>query len=181
MVPAPAALIDKAASTEKVVAAPRLGEEAADTPKDVPMTSFSILFARHKGDLNTLVAGARSIDNLVSGDRILIAEGCTHHQQADDIGHVKIPRWLRQAVGGELEFDWVSGSDFPTDLSSYQLIVHCGSCMLNRREMLHRLAVAREQNVPIVNYGVLIAHIHGILGLALSPFPLAQLIYEEEL
>jgi [FeFe] hydrogenase H-cluster maturation GTPase HydF len=154
---------------------------AADTPKSVSLTSFSILFARHKGDLNTLVEGACAIDDLQIGDKILIAEGCTHHQQADDIGHVKIPRWLRQAVGGELQFDWASGSDFPTDLSSYQLIVHCGSCMLNRREMLHRLAVAREYDVPIVNYGVLIAHIHGILGRALSPFPLAQLIYEEGL
>lgn len=152
---------------------------AADTPSDVALTSFSILFARHKGDLNTLVEGARSIDKLEIGDKILIAEGCTHHQQADDIGHVKIPRWLRQVVGGELQFEWVSGSDFPADLSSYRLIVHCGSCMLNRREMLYRLAVAREQNVAIVNYGVLIAHIHGILGRALSPFPLAQLIYEE--
>jgi [FeFe] hydrogenase H-cluster maturation GTPase HydF len=154
---------------------------AADTPQGVLLTSFSILFARHKGDLNTLVSGARAIDNLEIGDKILIAEGCTHHQQADDIGHVKIPRWLRQAVGGELQFDWVSGADFPADVSGYQLIVHCGACMLNRREMLYRLAIAREHNVPMVNYGVLIAHIHGILGRVLSPFPLAQLIYEEGL
>ncbi|MBU2703137.1 [FeFe] hydrogenase H-cluster maturation GTPase HydF [Sporomusaceae bacterium BoRhaA] len=152
---------------------------AADTPQGVELTSFSILFARHKGDLNSLVAGARRIDELKIGDRILIAEGCTHHRQADDIGHVKIPRWLRQIVGGELEFDWVAGGDFPSDLSSYQLIVHCGACMLNRREMLSRLALAHEQNIPIVNYGVLIAHVNGILSKALSPFPLAQLIYEE--
>lgn len=152
---------------------------AADTPQGVKLTSFSILFARHKGDLNSLVAGARRIDELKIGDRILIAEGCTHHRQADDIGHVKIPRWLRQVVGGELEFDWVAGGDFPSDLSSYQLIVHCGACMLNRREMLSRLALAHEQNIPMVNYGVLIAHVNGILSKALSPFPLAQLIYEE--
>ncbi|MDU2065285.1 MAG: [FeFe] hydrogenase H-cluster maturation GTPase HydF [Sporomusaceae bacterium] len=153
---------------------------AADTPPEVLLTSFSILFARHKGDLNTLVAGARAVDQLQPGDKILIAEGCTHHRQADDIGQVKIPRWLRQHVGGELEFDWVAGSQFPDDLSPYRLIIHCGSCMLNRREMLHRLAMAREQNVPIVNYGVLIAHLHGILSRALRPFPLAKMIYEDE-
>lgn len=152
---------------------------AADTPPDVLLTSFSILFARHKGDLNTLVAGAKAIEKLKPGDRILIAEGCTHHQQADDIGKVKIPRWLRQAVGGELQFDWMAGNQFPRDVAKYQLIVHCGGCMLNRREMLHRLAVAREAGVPIVNYGVLIAHVLGILKRALRPFPLAQMIYEE--
>lgn len=152
---------------------------AADTPSNVLLTSFSILFARHKGDLNTLVAGAKAIEKLKPGDRILIAEGCTHHQQADDIGKVKIPRWLRQAVGGELQFDWTAGNQFPRDVAKYQLIVHCGGCMLNRREMLHRLAVAREAGVPIVNYGVLIAHVLGILKRALRPFPLAQMIYEE--
>lgn len=154
---------------------------AADTPPDVLLTSFSILFARHKGDLNTLVAGAKAIEKLEPGDRILIAEGCTHHQQADDIGKVKIPRWLRQAVGGELQFDWTAGNQFPQNVAKYQLIVHCGGCMLNRREMLHRLAIAREAGVPIVNYGVLIAHVLGILKRALQPFPLAQMIYEEGL
>lgn len=152
---------------------------AADTPQDVQLTSFSILQARYKGDLETLVAGAKAIDTLKPGDKVLVAEGCTHHRQADDIGRVKIPRWLRQAVGGELDFTWVSGGDFPRDLSQYKLIVHCGSCMLNRREMLHRLSLARESNVPIVNYGVLIAHVHGILYRALAPFPAAQLILEE--
>lgn len=152
---------------------------AADTPDDVWLTSFSILFARYKGDLETLVAGAKAIDNLKPGDRILIAEGCTHHQQADDIGRVKIPRWLRQAVGGELAFDWVSGGDFPRDLAAYRLIIHCGACMLNRRAMLHRLSVARESGVPIVNYGVLIAHLHGILPRALAPFPAARLILDD--
>lgn len=152
---------------------------AADTPDEVLLTSFSILFARHKGDLETLVAGAKAIDRLQPGDRVLIAEGCTHHRQADDIGKVKIPRWLRQMVGGELNFEWVSGGAFPSALTDYQLIVHCGACMLNRREMLYRLSEAREKRVPIVNYGILIAHVHGILQRALKPFPLAQMIFEE--
>lgn len=151
----------------------------ADTPPEVMLTSFSILMARHKGDLETLVAGAKAIESLQPGDRILISEGCTHHRQADDIGKVKIPRWLRQAVGGELEFEWVSGGTFPADLKKYKLIVHCGACMLNRREMLYRLAIAREAGVPIVNYGLLIAQLHGILYRALAPFPLAQMILEE--
>lgn len=152
---------------------------AADTPPDVALTSFSILFARYKGDLETLAAGAKAIERLQPGDRVLIAEGCTHHRQADDIGRVKIPRWLRQAVGGELSFEWVSGGDFPRDLNEYKLIVHCGACMLNRREMLHRLSIARESGVPIVNYGVLIAQVHGILHRALAPFPAAQMILED--
>ncbi|MDT8903344.1 [FeFe] hydrogenase H-cluster maturation GTPase HydF [Anaeroselena agilis] len=152
---------------------------AADTPDDVWLTSFSILFARYKGDLETLVAGAKAIDKLKPGDKVLIAEGCTHHRQADDIGRVKIPRWLRQTAGGELSFEWVSGGDFPRNLNSFNLIVHCGACMLNRREMLHRLSVARESGVPIVNYGVLIAYVHGILPRALAPFPSARLILDE--
>lgn len=152
---------------------------AADTPPDVMLTSFSILFARYKGDLETLVAGAKAIGKLKPGDRVLIAEGCTHHRQADDIGRVKIPRWLRQEVGGDLEFSWVSGGDFPRDLSEYSLVVHCGSCMLTRREMLFRLSLARENAVPIINYGVLIAYVHGILYRALAPFPAARLLFEE--
>ncbi|HEY3424055.1 MAG TPA: [FeFe] hydrogenase H-cluster maturation GTPase HydF [Negativicutes bacterium] len=152
---------------------------AADTPPDVLLTSFSILFARHKGDLETLVAGAKAIEGLKTGDKVLISEGCTHHRQADDIGHVKIPRWLRQMVGGELEFEWASGGTFPADLAKYSLIIHCGACMLNRREMLYRLAIARENKVPIVNYGILIAHVHGVLRRALAPFPLAQMILDE--
>ena len=151
----------------------------ADTPAEVLLTSFSILMARHKADLETLVAGAKAVQNLKPGDHVLIAEGCTHHRQADDIGQVKIPRWLRQHVGGDLQFEWVSGGSFPRDLTPFQLIVHCGSCMLTRREMLHRLSTAREQGVPIVNYGVLIAYVHGILHRALSPFPAAQMILED--
>ncbi len=153
---------------------------AGDTPDDVLLTSFSILFARYKGDLETLVAGAKAIEKLHPGDAVLIAEGCTHHRQADDIGKVKIPRWLRQIVGGELNFEWVSGGQFPPNLKQYKLIVHCGACMLNRREMLHRLSVARENNVPIVNYGVLIAYVHGILRRALSPFPEIQWLLDDD-
>ena len=152
---------------------------SADTPDEVTLTSFSILMARHKGDLPTLVAGARAIDSLRPGDKVLIAEGCTHHHQADDIGRVKIPRWLQQVVGGDLDYEWVSGGSFPADICRFKLIIHCGSCMLNRREMLYRLAVARERGVPIVNYGVLIAKIHGILPRALKAFPLALRALEE--
>lgn len=144
---------------------------AADTPKEVLMTSFSILFARYKGDLAALAEGARAIEDLVPGDRVLIAEACTHHRVEDDIGTVKIPRWLRQIVGGSLDFKWSSGADLPSNLSDYKLIVHCGACMINRKEMLHRVMMAKDARVPIVNYGVLIAHVLGILPRALKPFP----------
>jgi [FeFe] hydrogenase H-cluster maturation GTPase HydF len=143
----------------------------ADTPPGVPMTSFSILFARYKGDLATLVSGALAVEDLQPGDRVLIAEACTHHRVADDIGTVKIPRWLRQCVGGELHFEWSSGIELPANLDRYKLIVHCGGCMINRREMLSRIMAARAAGVPIVNYGVLIAYMHGILRRALAPFP----------
>lgn len=143
----------------------------ADTPPDVLLTSFSILFARYKGDLESLVVGARAIDDLQPGDKVLVAESCTHHRVEDDIGTVKIPRWMRQYVGGELEFQWVSGTKFPANLSEYKLVLHCGACMTNRREMLSRIMQVRQAGVPIVNYGVAIAHLHGILRRALSPFP----------
>ena len=146
----------------------------ADTPPDVLLTSFSILFARQKGDLETLAAGAKAIDNLRPGDKVLVAEACTHHRVEDDIGRVKIPRWLHRHVGGELEFEWASGSTIPESLHEYKLIMHCGGCMINRREMLVRIAKAKEAGVPIVNYGVAIAHLMGILPRALSPFPEIQ-------
>lgn len=152
----------------------------ADTPKDIQMTSFSILMARYKGDLAGFVEGARAIDDLKIGDRVLVSEACTHHAQADDIGRVQIPRWLRQMVGGELEFGFSSGKDFPPDFNTYDLIVHCGGCMVNRREMLYRQRVAAEAGVPMTNYGVLLAKVHGILERALEPFPLARLAMEEE-
>ncbi|MHB8926787.1 MAG: [FeFe] hydrogenase H-cluster maturation GTPase HydF [Bacillota bacterium] len=152
---------------------------AADTPPDVMLTSFSILFARYKGDLEELVAGARAVDSLRPGDRVLIAEACTHHRMADDIGRVKIPRWLRQRVGGDLEFHWVSGVKYPDDLESYRLVVHCGACMINRREMLSRIGEAKARGVPIVNYGVLIAYLLGLLPRALEPFPAARQVIVE--
>jgi [FeFe] hydrogenase H-cluster maturation GTPase HydF len=152
---------------------------AADTPRDIPLTSFSILMARHKGDLIELTKGAKAIQSLSPGDKVLIAEACTHHRQSDDIGTVKIPRWLRQTVGGELQFEWFSGTGFPNNLQDFKLIVHCGACMINRREMMHRLALAKEQNIPIVNYGVLIACVHGILPRALEPFPAARMVLED--
>jgi len=151
----------------------------ADTPKEIQMTSFSILMARYRGDLAAFVAGAAAVDKLKIGDKVLISEGCTHHQQADDIGRVQIPRWLRQLVGGELEFGFSSGRDFPPDFDRYDLIVHCGGCMINRREVLYRQRVAGEAGVPMTNYGVLLAKVHGILDRALQPFPLAKLALSE--
>lgn len=153
---------------------------AADTPPDVPMTSFSILFARHKGNLISLVEGAKAVEDLVPGDKVLIAEACTHHRVEDDIGTVKIPRWLRQVVGGPLDFKWVSGHELPADIRDYKLIIHCGACMINRKEMLHRLMMAQQAGVPMVNYGVLIAYVLGILKRALAPFPQALEILEDK-
>lgn len=150
---------------------------AADTPVDVPMTSFSILFARFKGDLSTQVEGALAVEKLRAGDRVLIAEACSHHPIAEDIGRVKIPRWLTQYVGGKLEIRHVQGHDFPADVSPYKLIVHCGACMWNRREMLSRILHCRHAGVPITNYGLVIAYSLGILERALQPFPAALEIY----
>ena len=144
---------------------------AADTPLEVPMTTFSILFARLKGDLNEFVRGARSVDSLRPGDRILVLEACTHHPIGEDIGRVKIPRWLRQYTGMELEFEHLQGHDFPVDLSPYRMVIHCGSCMLNRREVISRILRCREAGVPITNYGVVITYSLGVLDRALSPFP----------
>lgn len=144
---------------------------AGDTPDEIPMTSFSILFARFKGDLTEFVRGALAIDKLKSGDRVLIAEACAHHPIADDIGRVKIPRWLTQYVGGKLHFDHVQGHDFKNDLSAYKLVIHCGGCMNNRREMLSRIVYCRRQGVPITNYGIAIAYSLGIFERALRPFP----------
>jgi [FeFe] hydrogenase H-cluster maturation GTPase HydF len=150
---------------------------AGDTPPAIPMTSFSILFARCKGDLIAFVRGAMAIDSLASGDRILVAEACTHHPIADDIGRVKIPRWLQRYVGGKLDFTHVQGHDFPDDLSGYKLVVHCGGCMWNRREMLTRLLRCRQAGVPITNYGMTIAYSLGIFERALGPFPAALETY----
>jgi [FeFe] hydrogenase H-cluster maturation GTPase HydF len=153
---------------------------AADTPQHIRLTSFSILFARYKGDLQTLVEGVKAVRNLKPSDRVLIAEACTHHPVEDDIGRVKIPRWLRAQVGGELAIDVKAGGGLlPENIKDYKLIVHCGACMLNRKEMISRIMQAKRANVPIVNYGVIMAHIHGVLHRALSPFPHLQSIVSE--
>lgn len=153
---------------------------AADTPPHIRLTSFSILFARYKGDLQTLVEGVLAVKNLKAGDKILIAEACTHHPVEDDIGRVKIPRWLRAQVGGDLEIEVKAGSGpLPENLSKYKLIVHCGACMLNRKEMLSRIMQAKRAGVPIVNYGVIMAYMHGVLHRALSPFPHLQTMIDE--
>jgi [FeFe] hydrogenase H-cluster maturation GTPase HydF len=152
---------------------------AADTPEDVPMTSFSILFSRFKGDLIAQTEGVRAIDTLKSGDKILIAEACSHRPLCEDIGRVKIPRWLRQFVGGTLEFDVVQGRDFPTDLSPYKLVIHCGACMWNRKAMMSRITRCQAAGVPITNYGLAIAHSLGILDRALAPFPAALEVYKK--
>ncbi len=146
---------------------------AGDTPEDVPMTSFSILFARYKGDLGEFVRGASAIERLRPGDHVLIAEACSHHPIGEDIGRVKIPRWLTQYVGGKLEFAHVQGHDFPEELAAYSLVVHCAACVWNRREMLSRILRCRQAGVPITNYGVAIAYSLGILERALAPFPAA--------
>ena len=142
-----------------------------DTPTHIPLTSFSILFARYKGDLGTAVQGAAALDQVQDGDKILIAEGCTHHRQCDDIGTHKIPGWIRQYTGKNPEFVFTSGTEFPDDVSGYRLVVHCGGCMLNEREMKYRTACCRDQGVPITNYGILIAQVTGILRRSLEPFP----------
>lgn len=152
---------------------------SADTDPEIPLTSFSILFARQKTDLAEMVRGIKRIESLSPGDKVLIVEGCTHHRQADDIGKVKIPRWIRQIAGGDIEFDWAAGAHYPKDISEYAVIVHCGGCMLNRREMQYRVRKARENGVYITNYGMLIAHVQGILSRALDPFPAAKLALEE--
>ncbi|APM39595.1 [FeFe] hydrogenase H-cluster maturation GTPase HydF [Clostridium kluyveri] len=152
---------------------------AADTPKDILMTSFSILFARFKGDLIELIKGVKAVKNLKDGDKVLIAEGCTHHRQSDDIGKVKIPRWIRQITGKKIDFEFSSGVSFTDDIKRYSLIVHCGGCMLNKSAMLHRINTAKEFKVPIVNYGILIAYVQGILDRALMPFPRAKMIWDE--
>ncbi|MDR1074071.1 MAG: [FeFe] hydrogenase H-cluster maturation GTPase HydF [Treponema sp.] len=144
---------------------------SADTPPDVPLTSFSILFARYNGLLAAAVEGVQTLDALKDNDAILISEGCTHHRQCDDIGAVKLPRWMRNYTGKRLEFAFTSGGDFPLDLSPYKLIVHCGGCMLNNREMRYRQKCAADQKIPITNYGVLIAHMQGILKRCVAVFP----------
>ncbi len=146
------------------------GKVSPLVPAEIPLTSFSILFARYKGQLDTLAAGAKALSALKDGDRVLISEGCTHHRQCNDIGTVKIPGWVRKYTGKELQFSFTSGGEFPADLQDYALVIHCGGCMLNEAAMRHRMELARAAGVPMVNYGVAIAQMHGILKRSLEPF-----------
>jgi [FeFe] hydrogenase H-cluster maturation GTPase HydF len=149
------------------------------TPDSIPLTAFSILLSRLKGDLIAQTRAAVKVDQLRPGDKVLVAESCTHHPIEEDIGRVKIPRWLQKYVGGDLEFTTVKGRDFPQDLSPYKLVIHCGACMWNRQEMISRIAECRRQGVPITNYGLVIAYSLGILERALEPFPEALAAYKE--
>jgi [FeFe] hydrogenase H-cluster maturation GTPase HydF len=153
---------------------------AADTPKDILLTSFSILFAKFKGELEPYIKGAKALDTLQHGDKILVLEGCTHHKSCDDIGTVKLPRWIRQYSGKDLTFTAYSGHGFPTDLSDYALVLMCGSCMLTRQEVQHRLAMIDAADLPIVNYGMAIAHVQGILHRSLQCFPMIQQLLDEK-
>lgn len=149
---------------------------SADTPEDIALTSFSILFAKYKGDLFKLVEGAKALKNLKAGDKVLIAEACTHHAQPDDIGTVKIPRWIKSHINSDIIFEFVSGRDYPDNLHEYKLVIHCGACTLNRKEMLNRIDSSLEKGTPIINYGLCIAYLHGIFERALKPFP--EVYYE---
>ena len=144
---------------------------AADTPEDIQLTSFSILMARYKGNLEQAVRGVTALDGLEDGDMVLISEGCTHHRQCDDIGTVKIPRWIREYTGKDVQIVTSSGTEFPDDLKKYKLIIHCGGCMLNEREMKYRLSCAADQGVPMTNYGIMIAYVKGILKRSVQIFP----------
>jgi [FeFe] hydrogenase H-cluster maturation GTPase HydF len=174
--------LDSLARKPKVVItdSQAFGMVSAQTPPDIWLTSFSILMARWKGDLETMVQGVRMLDTLKDGDVVLISEGCTHHRQCDDIGSVKLPRWIREYSGVEPVFRFTSGGTFPEDLSEYKLIVHCGGCTLNPREMKYRIACARDAGTAITNYGVLIAYVHGILQRSVEPFlQIAALLKQE--
>ena len=145
-----------------------------DVPENISLTSFSILFARYKGELETQLKGVAALSSIEDGDHILIAEGCTHHRQCGDIGTCKMPEWIRNYTGKEPVFEFTSGTEFPDDVSSYKMVVHCGGCMLNEREMKYRIACCQDQGVPITNYGILIAQVTGILKRSLGPFPKMQ-------
>lgn len=154
------------------------GRVARDVPDDIMLTSFSILMARYKGELETLVRGAMELSELRDSDHVLISEGCTHHRQCGDIGTVKLPAWIEKFTGAKPQYSFTSGGGFPSDLSGYKLIIHCGGCMLNEREMKSRIARAEAAGVPMVNYGTAIAHMHGILRRSLEPF--GKTVYEKE-
>ena len=147
------------------------GKVSKIVPQEIPLTSFSILMARYKGDLEQVIEGVSMLDHIEDGDKILISEGCTHHRQCNDIGTVKLPGWIKDYTNKDIEFCFTSGTEFPEDLSPYKLIVHCGACMLNEREMKYRQAWAKDQKIAMTNYGILIAHVHGILKRSVDPFP----------
>ena len=153
---------------------------AAEVPRDIMLTGFSILFARYKGDLQIYTQGVTALTNLKPGAKVLIAENCTHHRTAEDIGTVKIPRWLEEFAGGELHFEHVAGREFAEEIENYDLVVQCGGCMTNRKEILYRLKKAESSGVPIVNYGMLIAYVNGILDRALEPFPTAKELWTKK-
>lgn len=146
-------------------------EVAAIVPKEIPLTSFSILMARFKGYLETAVKGIQAVDSLKDGDRILVSEGCTHHRQCEDIGTVKLPNWLLKYTGKDLKFEWSSGREFKEDLSPYAMVIHCGGCMLNEREVKYRMKCAVDQGIPFTNYGIAIAYMKGILQRSIEPIP----------
>ena len=152
---------------------------STDTPKDILLTSFSILFARYKGDLKETVKGVKTLEDLKDNDTILISEGCTHHRQCDDIGTVKIPKWITKYTNKKINFEFTSGTEFPYDLSKYKMIIHCGGCTLNEREMKYRVKCAQDQKVPFTNYGILIAYTQGILKRTLEPFSDISCLLEE--
>lgn len=151
---------------------------AADVPQDIPMTTFSILFSRFKGDLTQMAKGAAAIDSLTANSKVLIAESCSHHAIGDDIGRVKIPRWLKQYLGFDIAIDHYAGRDFPENIEEYDLIIHCGSCMFNRRQMLYRINLAKQHGVPITNYGIAISLVQGVIKRSLEPFPSALMAFE---
>ena len=154
------------------------GKVAAVVPKEILLTSFSILFARYKGSLPVLVEGAARLAQLKDGDKVLISEGCTHHRQCGDIGTVKLPAWIEEFTGARPQYTFTSGGEFPEKLEGYRLVVHCGGCMLNEKEMQSRVARARQAETPIVNYGLAIAQMHGILARSLEPFPAVKALLE---
>ena len=149
------------------------GRVSRDVPEDIPLTSFSILFARQRGFLNAAIEAVKALPTLKDGDKLLICEGCTHHRQCEDIGTVKIPRWLMQNTGKHFEFEWTSGTGFPDDLSPYRMVIHCGACMLNPREVTYRMNCALDQGIPFINYGILIAALHGVLERSIRPLGLS--------
>lgn len=177
-----AAAIDNLRTPPKLVItdSQAFGQVSELTPEYIMLTSFSIVFARYKGRLTQLVEGALAIADLKPGDRVLIAEACTHHSQKDDIGRLKIPRWLNRIVGGPLEYTYSIGWDFPRETEDIKMVIHCGACMLNRREMIYRLNFLRQKGMPVVNYGVLIAYVHGILERVLRPFPEALALWTQQ-